>query len=154
MLFPAWNVTPLSKLYVSPAVCTETVIVPVGVVQVGLVTETTAADGIEGAVLITTVDEGSDVQPDARVTVKLYVPAMRFAIVVVVPVPVMPSGLIVHTPVGGRPLSTMLPVTVAHGEGCVTAPILGVAGDPGGDIMTTSVEGSDIHPAALITSKL
>ena len=33
-------------------------------------------------------------------------------------------------------------------------PITGAAGVPGGDIVITSVEGRDIHPAALVTLKL
>ena len=35
MLVPGWKLAPLSKLYVSPAVCTVTVIIPAGVVHVG-----------------------------------------------------------------------------------------------------------------------
>ena len=79
---------------------------------------------------------------------------MRFAIVVVVPVPVVPPGLIVHTPVAGRPFSTTVPVTVAHDDGWVTEPIIGAAGVPGGDIIITTVDGRDIQPAALVTLKL
>jgi hypothetical protein len=82
------------------------------------------------------------------------VPGIRLATVVVVPVPVMLPGLIVHVPVAGSPLSTTLPVTVAHEDGCVINPIPGAAGVPGGDIITTSVDGSDIQPAALVMLKL
>ena len=42
---------------------------------------------------------------------------MRFAIVVVVPVPAIEPGFIVHTPVAGRPLNITLPVGAAHEEG-------------------------------------
>ena len=37
--------------------------------------------------------------------------------VVVAPVPAIAPGLIVHVPVAGRPLSTMLPVGAAHEAG-------------------------------------
>ena len=33
-------------------------------------------------------------------------------------------------------------------------PIAGVAGVPGGEIITTSVEGKDIHPASLVILNL
>jgi hypothetical protein len=105
-------------------------------------------------VLITTSDDGREEQPDAIVTVKLYVPGIRFGIIVLVPVPVIPPGLIVHVPVAGRPFSTTLPVTSVHEVGWVIVPMAGVAGVPGGEIITTSVEGRDIHPAALVMLKL
>ena len=60
--------------------------------------------------------------------------------------------MIVQVPVAGRPFSTTLPVAEAHEDGCVIAPILGVAGVPGGEIITTSVEGRDIHPASEISA--
>jgi hypothetical protein len=110
--------------------------------------------GSPGGALITTVADGSEVQPDTIDTVKLYVPGIRFSTVAVVPVPVIPPGLIVHVPVGGRPFNTTLPVTVTHDDGWVIKPGLGAAGVPGGEIITTSVEGSDIHPAALVMLKL
>jgi hypothetical protein len=43
---------------------------------------------------------------------------------------------------------------VAHDDGCVIKPILGAAGVPGGDIIMTSVDGSDIQPAAVVMLKL
>jgi hypothetical protein len=78
---------------------------------------------------------------------------MRLVTEVVVPVPVKPTGLIVQFPVRGRPFSTTVPVRDAQ-DGCVTRPNLGVAGVPGGEIITTSVEGRDIHPAVVVTLKL
>jgi hypothetical protein len=105
-------------------------------------------------VLITTSADGSEVQPDAIVTVKLYVPGIRFGIIVLVPVPVIAPGLTVHVPLAGRPFSTTLPVTLVHEAGWVIVPGTGVAGVPGGDIITTSVEGRDIQPAALVMLKL
>jgi hypothetical protein len=103
--------------------------------------------------LITTIDEASEEHPDAKVTVKLYVPLARFEIIVEVPVPVTDPGLIVQTPVEGRPLNTTLPVAEAHDDGWVISPTLGVAGVPGGEMITTSVEGIDIHPASLVMLK-
>ena len=38
-------------------------------------------------------------------------------IVVLVPVPVIDPGLIVHVPVAGKPFNTTLPVGAAHEEG-------------------------------------
>jgi hypothetical protein len=78
----------------------------------------------------------------------------RFATVVVDPVPVTDPGLTVQIPVAGNPLSTTLPVGEAHVLGWVIVPILGVAGVPGGEIITTSVEGRDIHPAPEVTLNL
>ena len=74
--------------------------------------------------------------------------------VVVVPVPVIPPGLMVHVPDAGRPFSTTLPVGTEQEEGWVIVPVIGAAGVPGGEIMITSVEGREIHPAALVTLKL
>jgi hypothetical protein len=73
--------------------------------------------------------------------------------VVLVPVPVIAPGLIVQVPVAGSPLNTTLPVAAAHEDGCVIVPGIGVAGVPGGDIMITSVEGRDIHPAEAVMLK-
>ena len=75
-------------------------------------------------------------------------------IVTVVPVPVIPPGLIVHVPVAGRPLNTTLPVVAEHEAGCVMVPTIGAVGAEGGVFMITSAEARDIQPAALVTSKL
>ena len=74
--------------------------------------------------------------------------------VVVVPVPVMPPGLMVHAPVAGRPFSTTLPVVDVQEEGCVIVPTIGAVGAEGATRMITSAEATDIHPAALVTVKL
>jgi hypothetical protein len=73
---------------------------------------------------------------------------------VVVPVPVIAPGFMVHVPVAGRPLRTILPVVDVHDDGWVTTPILGADGVPGGEIIITSVEGRDIHPASLVILNL
>ena len=52
--------------------------------------------------------------------------------VVLVPVPAIDPGLIVHVPVAGRPLSTTLPVGSAHEEGWVIVPTIGVPGTADG----------------------
>ena len=67
--------------------------------------------------MITTSADGLDIHPEAFVTLKLYVPGLRSEIIVVVPDPVIPPGLMVHEPVAGRPLSTTLPVGAAHEAG-------------------------------------
>jgi len=73
---------------------------------------------------------------------------------VLVPVPVIAPGLTVHVPVAGRPFSTTLPIAAVQDDGWIIVPITGAAGVPGGDIIITSVDGRDIHPAALVTLKL
>ena len=75
-------------------------------------------------------------------------------IVVLVPVPAIDPGLITHVPVEGNPLRTTLPVGAAHEEGCVIVPTVGANGPPGASFITTSVEGSDIHPASLVMLNL
>jgi len=61
--------------------------------------------------------DGPEVQPDELVTVKLYVPAARPEIILVVPLPavVMPPGVSVkvHDPVAGKSSSSTLPVGVS-----------------------------------------
>ena len=74
--------------------------------------------------------------------------------VVVVPVPVNPPGLRVHVPVAGKPLSITLPVVEIHEEGCVIVPTIGAVGAEGALFMITAADGTDIHPAALVISKL
>jgi len=63
-------------------------------------------------------------------------PGIRFAIVVVVPVPAIEPGLITHVPVAGRPLNTTLPYEAEHEAGWVIAPIIG-ASTPGASFITT-----------------
>lgn len=76
----------------------------------------TGAEGAEGGVFITASADFTDVQP-WYVTVKLYVPGERPAIVVLVPVPVIvPPGVLVrvHSPPEGSPVICTLPVGVAQ----------------------------------------
>jgi len=74
--------------------------------------------------------------------------------VAVAPVPVIPPGLMVHVPVAGRPFNTTLPVVAIHEAGCVIVPTIGAVGAAGASFIITSAEARDIHPAALVTSKL
>jgi hypothetical protein len=150
---PDWY-TPPSRLYsipapVGPVTVTEAFPIPgeQSIVWVGLA-------GGRGCGLITTEDEASEVQPDVMATVKLYVPGIRFEIIVVVPVPVIAPGLIVQVPVAGKPLKTTLPVPETHAVGCVIVPVSGAAGVPGGEIITMTVEGRETHPASLVTLNL
>ena len=120
---------------------------PVGVAHVNgcVIMPTVGAGGAVGAGSITTIPEAGEVQPASLDTIKLYVPGIRFVIVVVVPVPAIDPGLIVHVPVAGNPLNATLPVGIAHEEGCVITPTIGV-GIPKGGRMTTLADGNETHP--------
>ena len=112
------------------------------------------AVGAVGATRIITSVDARDIQPASLVTVKLYVPGVRFAMVVVVPVPAIEPGLITHIPVAGRPFNIMLPVVAIHEEGCVIVPTIGGVGATGARLITTVADSTDIHPASLVTLKL
>ena len=71
--------------------------------------------------------------------------------VVVVPVPAIAPGLIVHVPVEGRPFNTILPVGAPHEAGWVIVPIKGAPGATGAALIITGADASDIHPASLVT---
>jgi len=73
---------------------------------------------------------------------------------VLTPVPVISPGLIVQVPVAGNPLNTTLPVDAAQAEGCITVPTIGAVGAVGAELITTSADVCDIHPAAAVTLKL
>ena len=75
------------------------------------------AVGAGGGGFMTTSADAFDIQPAAAVTLKLYVPGIRFEMVVVVPVPVIAPGLIVQVPVAGSPFNTTVPVGTAHEAG-------------------------------------
>ena len=74
--------------------------------------------------------------------------------VVLVPVPVIAPGLIVHVPVAGRPVSITLPVVAEHEAGWVTVPTFGAVGATGAAFMTTSADAFEIHPGSLQIVKL
>jgi hypothetical protein len=115
---------------------------------------TTGGVGAAGGSFITTSADAFDIHPGSLQIVKLYVPGARFVIVAVVPFPVIPPGLMVHVPVAGRPLSTTLPVVARQEAGCVIVPTIGAVGAEGATCIITSADGTDIHPAAVVTSKL
>ena len=84
---------------------------PVDTAHVGcVIVPTVGAAGVAGWALITTFAEADEVHPVAvSVTVKLYILATSPGIVVVVPVPEIAPGCIVHAP-DGNPLKATLPV--------------------------------------------
>jgi hypothetical protein len=87
---------------------------PVGSEHVGcVIVPTVGADNTAGCALITTFGDAPEVQPDASVTVKLYVPAASPEIVVLAVFPAIAPGLTVQVP-AGSPLITTLPVVTAH----------------------------------------
>jgi hypothetical protein len=80
--------------------------------------------------LITTLAEGGETHPAELVTVKLYVPAAKPVMVLLVPEPVTAPGFMVQVPVVGSPLKTTLPVELAH-VGWVIVPTTGAVGVAG-----------------------
>jgi hypothetical protein len=73
---------------------------------------------------------------------------------VLVPLPGIAPGLIVHVPVAGRPFNTTLPVVAIHEEGWVMFPTTGAVGAVGASFITTSADALDIHPGSLQIVKL
>jgi hypothetical protein len=131
---------------------------PVDNEQVGaVITPTEGAAGVAGwSSIVTSADDG-EMHPVELVTVKVYVvPAGRGVIVTVLPVPVLviPPGVRVtaQVPVEGSPLKTTLPVDIAH-VGCVIVPVTGAVGVAGCAFITTLADGTEVHPAALVTVK-
>jgi len=123
---------------------------PLGVKQVGWVmVPAVGAVGIVGWASMTTFVVTAEVHPEALVTLKLYMPVERAGTFVLVPEPVMLTGLIVQFP-DGNPLSNTLPVDVKQ-VGCVIDPTAGVAGEPGAALISILAEAKDMHPAALVT---
>jgi hypothetical protein len=107
---------------------------------------TVGAGGASGAGLMITAAVARDKHPASLVTVKLYVPGIRFVIVVLVPIPAIEPGLIVHVPVAGRLLNETLPVGTAHEEGCMVEPTIGV----GIGAVRVITVGADIQPAMFL----
>jgi hypothetical protein len=98
---------------------------PEGEVQVGcVIVPTIGTAGVVGCVFINTDDVGMEEHPVALVTIKLYVPLVRLAIIVLLPDPEILPGLIVQLPVG-KPLNTTEPVATVQ-LGCVIVPKAGV----------------------------
>ena len=110
---------------------------------------TIGAVGAVGAELITTSADVCDIHPAAAVTLKLYVPGMRFEMIILGPTPVIAPGLIVQVPVSGRPFNTTLPVVEVHDEGCVIVPSIGAVGATGAGLITNSADACEIQPGSL-----
>ena len=105
--------------------------------------------------MITTFADAAEIQPDALVTVKVYVvPATSPFMVLLAPLPevIIPPGVIInfHDPVAGRPLKTTLPVAMLI-VGWVIVPTLGAFGVDGWALMVILEDETEIHPNALIT---
>ena len=93
-----------------------------------VVVSTIGAEGAPCAGFIITFAVGSEVHPVSAVTVKLYVPGIRFVTIVLKPVPAIDPGLIVHVPLAGSPLNATLPVGAVQEEGWVVKPSIGIVG--------------------------
>jgi hypothetical protein len=107
-----------------------------------------------GTALITIFADATEVQPVAvSVTVKLcVVDTAKPVSVVVVPLPAIAPGFIVHAP-AGNPLKATLPVGTAQ-VGWVMVPTIGVAA-VGTALITTLALAAEIQPVAVsVTVKL
>jgi hypothetical protein len=100
-------------------------------------------------VLIIIFSDNNEVHPTSFVTVKLYVPVARFDKVVLGAEPEIAPGLIVQFP-EGNPVNSALPVAIVH-SGCNIVPAVGAEGVTGCKFITISADGSEIHPAELVT---
>jgi hypothetical protein len=130
---------------------------PVATVQVGCVSVPT--EGVLGipppSLFMVTLVEEEEVHLVLFVTAKVYIPAAKPAIVVLIPVPVVvtPSGLRVkvHVPVLGKPFNATLPVRTVH-VGCVIVPTKGVLGVvPPVLLITRFGVGAEVQPTAFVT---
>lgn len=98
---------------------------PTGAVHVGcVIVPTIGTVGVGGCTLITADDDGLEEHPVALVTIKLYVPLVRLAMLVLLPDPEILPGLIVQLPMG-KPLNITEPVATVQ-VGCVIVPKVGV----------------------------
>ena len=156
VLVPVPDMAPGLMVHVPVAGRPERTTLPVVAVQEAgwVIAPTIGAVGAVGASFIVTIADSTDIHPGSLVTLKVYVPGARLIMVVVVPVPAIAPGLMVHVPVAGRPLRTTLPVGSVHDAGCVIVPITGAGGATGGALITTVAEANDTQPASLVTMKL
>ena len=123
---------------------------PVATEQVGcVIVPGIGAEGVAGCTLITISADAGEIQPSVFVTVKLYVPATRPDMVVLMPVPKIAPGLIVQFP-AGKPFNTTLPVE-SEQVGCVIVPGIGADGVAGCALITIFAEAKEVHPSAFVT---
>jgi hypothetical protein len=119
-----------------------------------VIVPTTGAVGVAGWVLITTFPDDTEMQPDALVTVNVYVPAGIPVTVVLVPDPVVvtaPGVLVnVHVPDAGKPLNTTLPVATLQ-VGWVIVPTVGAVGVAGWAFITIFPDEGEVQPTASVT---
>ena len=73
--------------------------------------------------------------------------------VTLVPVPVIPPGLIIQVPEAGNPSNTILPVAIVQ-VGWIIVPTIGAEGVIGCALITALDDGNDVHPSELVTVKL
>lgn len=128
---------------------------PVAVVHVGCVTfPARGADGVTGCGSIAITADCSEVHPDAFVTVYVYVPVGRPAIVVVLPVPVVvmfPGVLVsVQVPDVGRLPSVTDPVATVH-VGWIKLLVAGAAGVTGCSFIVITDDAVEMQPEAFVT---
>ena len=124
---------------------------PVGTVQVGCVMVPTIGVAAVGTALITMLALAAEIQPVAvSVTVKLcVVDTAKPVSVVVVPLPAIAPGFIVHAP-AGNPLSATLPVGIVQ-VGCVIVPTIGEAGAPAATLTAKAV-GAEVQPFTVVVT--
>ena len=79
----------------------------------------------------------------------MYVPDAKPDMVLLEPLPEIDPGFIVQIPVG-RPFISTLPLADAQ-FGCVINPMPGADGVTGCELITTSADIPEIHPAAFVT---
>jgi hypothetical protein len=88
------------------------------------------------------------------VTVKVYVPSVRFGIAVLIPDPVVvtPPGvrIRVQDPDGGNPPKDTLPVDTVH-VGMVTVPTTGAVGADDNTLIVTLADAAEMQFAAFKT---
>jgi hypothetical protein len=123
---------------------------PVATAQVGcVIVPAIGAVGTVGCALITTLALAPDVHPAASVTVNVREPVASPVIVVLVPLPVIFPGLIVHVPLEGSPFKITLPVPTVH-VGWVIVPTTGAPGNIGA-VITILLLASDVQPVVVVT---